>query len=108
MNALDPWTLPLSGTSLIEASAGTGKTYTLTGSIQVVQGIVAGGLRQSMGSETRFTQITCLHQLDHERYFKSTSKGIPAGLFIEVGIPEGAPTLLIEGLADNARIESGE
>ena len=30
MNALDPWTLPLLGTSLIEASAGTGKTYTLT------------------------------------------------------------------------------
>lgn len=30
MKALDPWTLPLTGTSLIEASAGTGKTYTLT------------------------------------------------------------------------------
>ena len=30
MKPLDPWTLPLSGTSLIEASAGTGKTYTLT------------------------------------------------------------------------------
>lgn len=30
MRPLDPWTLPLSGTSLIEASAGTGKTYTLT------------------------------------------------------------------------------
>ncbi len=30
MKALDPWTLPLSGTALIEASAGTGKTFTLT------------------------------------------------------------------------------
>ncbi|MCR9094094.1 MAG: exodeoxyribonuclease V subunit beta [bacterium] len=30
MKALDPWTMPLSGTALIEASAGTGKTYTLT------------------------------------------------------------------------------
>ena len=30
MNVLDPRTMPLEGTSLIEASAGTGKTYTLT------------------------------------------------------------------------------
>ena len=30
MNALEPWEMPLRGTSLIEASAGTGKTYTLT------------------------------------------------------------------------------
>lgn len=30
MKTLDPTTLPLFGTSLIEASAGTGKTYTLT------------------------------------------------------------------------------
>ena len=30
MKPLDPWTMPLSGTALIEASAGTGKTYTLT------------------------------------------------------------------------------
>ena len=30
MKDLDPWSLPLSGTTLIEASAGTGKTYTLT------------------------------------------------------------------------------
>ncbi len=30
LRPLDPWTLPLTGTSLIEASAGTGKTYTLT------------------------------------------------------------------------------
>ena len=27
MKDLDPWTLPLAGTALIEASAGTGKTY---------------------------------------------------------------------------------
>ena len=30
MSALDPWRLPLGGTHLIEASAGTGKTHTLT------------------------------------------------------------------------------
>jgi len=30
MIELDPWKLPLGGTQLIEASAGTGKTYTLT------------------------------------------------------------------------------
>jgi exodeoxyribonuclease V beta subunit len=30
MSELDPWRLPLGGTALIEASAGTGKTYTLT------------------------------------------------------------------------------
>ena len=30
MKPLDPWTMPLCATSLIEASAGTGKTYTLT------------------------------------------------------------------------------
>ncbi|HEB89251.1 MAG TPA: exodeoxyribonuclease V subunit beta, partial [Deltaproteobacteria bacterium] len=30
MNALDPWKLELGGTTLIEASAGTGKTHTLT------------------------------------------------------------------------------
>ncbi|MBW1882930.1 MAG: UvrD-helicase domain-containing protein, partial [Deltaproteobacteria bacterium] len=30
MKELDPWTLDLDGTTLIEASAGTGKTYTLT------------------------------------------------------------------------------
>ena len=30
MKSLDPWQMPLTGTSLIEASAGTGKTYTLT------------------------------------------------------------------------------
>lgn len=30
MSELDPWTMPLGGTALIEASAGTGKTYTLT------------------------------------------------------------------------------
>lgn len=30
MRALDAWAMPLAGTSLIEASAGTGKTYTLT------------------------------------------------------------------------------
>ncbi len=30
MKALDPWAVELEGTSLIEASAGTGKTYTLT------------------------------------------------------------------------------
>ena len=30
MNDLNPWQMPLVGTSLIEASAGTGKTYTLT------------------------------------------------------------------------------
>ncbi len=30
MRALDPWSLELDGTTLIEASAGTGKTYTLT------------------------------------------------------------------------------
>ncbi len=30
MKHLDAWKMPLSGTSLIEASAGTGKTYTLT------------------------------------------------------------------------------
>ena len=31
MQALNPLTMPLSGQSLIEASAGTGKTYTITG-----------------------------------------------------------------------------
>lgn len=31
MQALDPLTMPLTGQSLIEASAGTGKTYTITG-----------------------------------------------------------------------------
>ena len=30
MMSLDPWKLQLAGTKLIEASAGTGKTYTLT------------------------------------------------------------------------------
>ncbi len=30
MSSFDPWALDLSGTQLIEASAGTGKTYTLT------------------------------------------------------------------------------
>jgi exodeoxyribonuclease V beta subunit len=30
MKDLDPWALELEGTRLIEASAGTGKTYTLT------------------------------------------------------------------------------
>ena len=30
MKSLDPWQMPHTGTSLIEASAGTGKTYTLT------------------------------------------------------------------------------
>lgn len=30
MSKLDPWRLPLAGTTLVEASAGTGKTYTLT------------------------------------------------------------------------------
>jgi exodeoxyribonuclease V beta subunit len=30
MKSLEPWQMPLTGTSLIEASAGTGKTYTLT------------------------------------------------------------------------------
>ena len=30
MKDLNPWEMPLAGTSLIEASAGTGKTYTLT------------------------------------------------------------------------------
>lgn len=30
MRALDPWKVSLAGTTLIEASAGTGKTYTLT------------------------------------------------------------------------------
>ena len=30
MMSLDPWKLQLDGTTLIEASAGTGKTYTLT------------------------------------------------------------------------------
>ena len=30
MKELDPWTLDLAGTTLIEASAGTGKTHTLT------------------------------------------------------------------------------
>jgi exodeoxyribonuclease V beta subunit len=30
MSSFDPWALELSGTQLIEASAGTGKTYTLT------------------------------------------------------------------------------
>lgn len=30
MSELDPWRLPLAGTALVEASAGTGKTYTLT------------------------------------------------------------------------------
>jgi len=30
MTDLDPWKLPLAGTKLIEASAGTGKTFTLT------------------------------------------------------------------------------
>ncbi|HDY91874.1 MAG TPA: hypothetical protein ENH79_07095, partial [Pseudoalteromonas sp.] len=31
MQALNPLTMPLTGQSLIEASAGTGKTYTITG-----------------------------------------------------------------------------
>ena len=31
MQALNPLTMPLIGQSLIEASAGTGKTYTITG-----------------------------------------------------------------------------
>ncbi|WP_350609436.1 UvrD-helicase domain-containing protein, partial [Pseudoalteromonas sp. 41-MNA-CIBAN-0057] len=31
MQALNPITMPLKGQSLIEASAGTGKTYTITG-----------------------------------------------------------------------------
>ncbi|WP_353888875.1 UvrD-helicase domain-containing protein, partial [uncultured Pseudoalteromonas sp.] len=31
MQALNPLTMPLKGQSLIEASAGTGKTYTITG-----------------------------------------------------------------------------
>ena len=31
MQALNPLTMPLSGQSLIEASAGTGKTYTISG-----------------------------------------------------------------------------
>jgi len=30
MTNLDPWKLELAGTRLIEASAGTGKTFTLT------------------------------------------------------------------------------
>jgi len=30
MSELDPWSFPLGGTALVEASAGTGKTYTLT------------------------------------------------------------------------------
>jgi len=30
MNLLQPLNIPLTGTSLIEASAGTGKTYTIT------------------------------------------------------------------------------
>jgi len=30
MSELDPWRLPLGGTALVEASAGTGKTHTLT------------------------------------------------------------------------------
>ena len=30
MKILEPWNLPLGGTKLIEASAGTGKTFTLT------------------------------------------------------------------------------
>ena len=31
MEMLNPITMPLSGQNLIEASAGTGKTYTITG-----------------------------------------------------------------------------
>lgn len=32
---LDPLSLPLSGTRLIEASAGTGKTYTIAGLYEI-------------------------------------------------------------------------
>ena len=54
IEALDPWKIPLVGTSFIEASAGTGKTYALT--TLYLRLLVEHGLRPADILVVTFTQ----------------------------------------------------
>lgn len=104
MRNLDPWKLPLGGTKLIEASAGTGKTYTLT--TLYIRLLVEEDLLPSEILVVTYTHAATAEL--RERVRMRIGEAIEAGETLDQGGVEGVdPELRELALASRARCEDG-
>jgi len=109
MKPLDPFRMPLTGTSLIEASAGTGKTYTLT--TLYLRLLVERGLRVGEILVVTYTHAATAEL--RERVRKRITEAIAAGEDARAGeaLPEEAEAAkqaqALRALAETAA-ESGK